>query len=229
MLHSFHLYCERLEVLEGIPSLISHPRVRLGVCVQSWYAVAVMKVFFSGAKLLFFFCFFFWKSNQLSEWKSKRNLSYLFLRASLWFFTKNNTAASAHKDDLVIKHGERLLVCLFVLRRNGNPSKPVITESVRVGLWWLTLGILRPVHLSMFSEWLSFTSWRKCCFYFSPWTSLHSGSERALLWVTRAETWSAYSLLLFCWFDPGVGERWCKCLQLQVTGPSFPLRCVLSY
>lgn len=43
----------RLEVYEGIPGLISHPRVRLGV--QSWYAVAVMKLVFSGAKPFFFF------------------------------------------------------------------------------------------------------------------------------------------------------------------------------
>lgn len=107
-------------VLEGIPGLISHPRVRLGVCVQSWYAVAVMKPFF------FFLVpswFFFVKSNQPQcDWKSKWNLSYLFLRASLWFLTKKNTAASAHRDDLVIKHGWASACSPSLLRRNGKLS-----------------------------------------------------------------------------------------------------------
>lgn len=61
MLHSFHCYYWRLKVLEGIPGLISHPRVRQGVCVQSWYAAVVV-----------FFSFFPVKSNQPPcVWKSK--------------------------------------------------------------------------------------------------------------------------------------------------------------
>ena len=104
------LHYKRLEVLEGIPGLISHPRVRLGVCVQSWYAVATMEVFF----FFFLWCqvVFCVKSNQpRCCWKSKWNLSYLFLRASLWFFTKKKLSGLSPRRWPCDK--ARMNVCLF--------------------------------------------------------------------------------------------------------------------
>lgn len=69
-------------------------------------------------------CFFLCgKSNQPQcNWKSKWNLSNLFLCASLWFFTKKNTTASAHKDDLAIKRRWASACSPFLLRRNWKLS-----------------------------------------------------------------------------------------------------------
>lgn len=130
-----------LEVLEGIPGLISHPRVRLGVCVSVMVCSGSDETFFWCQAVLFWFFCFSVKSNQPQYgWKSKWNLSYPFLRASLWFFTKKNTAASAYKDDLVIKLGWASPCSPFLLHRNEKvsnktPSANALPFKVVVAHW----------------------------------------------------------------------------------------------